>query len=220
MKLLLPTLALAALLLPLAARADDDAAAAAAAPPIVLVMPERGQVEVSLLHELDRAYARATAYLATFPRPAPDALPPAPDAFWAPTPDGPAPSPDAFLPLLVGRPLPPPFSRRYEIAAALAWALDRAGEEWVFIDDGAPPVEWRKALIHTLLVEQKVTPDGTGHWTDDPDDFRATIAALQALTRASGTSPDLPPSWLQESKTRFHSLENGLKPSSILWKNR
>lgn len=198
MKRLLPTLALAALLLPLAARADDaDAAAPAAAPPIVLVMPERGQVEVSLLHELDRAYARATAYLATFPRPAPDALPPAPDAFWtAPAPDAPAPSPDAFLPLLVGRPLPPPFSRRYEIAAALAWALDRANEEWVFLDDATPPVEWRKALIHTLLVEQKVAPDGTGHWTDAPDDLRATLAALQALALASGASPDLPPSWL------------------------
>ena len=161
---------------------------AAAAEPIVLRFPERGQVAISLSHELDHAFDLTSRWLAD--QPASDTPLPDPAAYW--TNGLPSSIADAWplMGLLGDWPLPPDAPPRYQAAAALALALDHIGEEWVFLREGEPPLDWRKALIHLLVTEQRVSPAGDGYWHDEsPSDLAATVSALQALVLAANVAP-------------------------------
>ena len=178
----------------LAALAQDDAPAPQPPPSeITLLLPERGPVAISLRHELDHAYDIAARWLADQPRPS--APLPSPAAYWTDAPLRTAADASPLLGLLGGWPLPDNAPPRYQAAAALAYALDQIGEEWVFLAPDAPPIDWRKALVRQLLVEQRVTPKGTGYWPPPPADTSpdattlSTLSALQALALASSLPP-------------------------------
>jgi len=75
--------------------------------------------------------------------------------------------------------------------AALAVALDRIGQETVFLADDQP-VQWRQALLHQLVQSQKINARGQGFWVipdaSDPagEAVRSTTYALQSLRIALG----------------------------------
>ena len=93
-------------------------------------------------------------------------------------------NPDALLPLLA--PAAAAVPDPYFSFAALACALDRAGEATVFLPDGRP-VAWREALLHQLVQRQKIDAHGGGYWDATGNDAgRDTAYALQALARALG----------------------------------
>ena len=153
------------------------------AQPSPLILPERGQVAVSLSHELEHALDLAQTWLNAQP-PSGDRLPDL-AAYW--TNGLPSTIAEAWplMGLLGDWALPPDAPPRYQAAAALALALDHIGEEWVFLREGEPPLDWRKALIHLLVTEQRVSPAGGGYWHDaSPSDRLSSLAALQALSIA------------------------------------
>lgn len=153
--------------------------ASSAPPPQIRPAPAAGPVAVSIRNEAFAAKHRAERWLKSQPPPAdlPD-----PPGFEETTP---------FLPLLSG----PPSGANgdpYASFAALAAALDRAGEETVFLDDGRP-IAWREALLHQLVQRQRIDAQGGGFWsrTDGEDEdadetVRSTAYALQALSIALG----------------------------------
>ena len=151
-------------------------AAPRADPPQIQPAPVAGPVDLSIRNEAFAARARAEQWMKI--RDAPADLP----------------EPDAsaeiagLLPLLAGPPADAD-SCLYSSYAALAAALDRAGEETVFLADGRP-VAWREALLHQLVQRQRIDARGGGFWADpaadDPAAARATAYALQALAIALG----------------------------------
>ncbi|MGD9782197.1 MAG: GDSL-type esterase/lipase family protein [Kiritimatiellia bacterium] len=153
--------------------------APAAAPPQIQPAPIDGPVDASIRNEARAAIARAERWLETHPPPADLPEPPALEE-TAP-----------FLPLLAG---PPSGANGYPYAtfAALAAALDRAGEETVFPGDGRP-VAWRKALLRQLVQRQRIDAQGGGFWSrpdgedeDASESARSTAYALRALAIALG----------------------------------
>ena len=94
------------------------------------------------------------------------------------------------MPLLDGAP-PPADTPLFRACDELAASLDRAGQAFVFLPDGRP-VAWREALLHRLVLAQKIDARGDGYWRDpqaadpDADAARATAHALRALRRALG----------------------------------
>ena len=146
------------------------------AAPQIQPAPVAGPVDLSIRNEAFAARARAEQWMKN--RDAPADLP----------------EPDAsaeiagLLPLLAGPPADAD-SCLYSSYAALAAALDRAGEETVFLADGRP-VAWREALLHQLVQRQRIDARGGGFWADpaadDPAAARATAYALQALAIALG----------------------------------
>ncbi len=155
-----------------------DALAPAAAPPQIQPAPAAGPVDLSIRNEALAALARAERWLGTHP--APDDLP-APD---------PAADVAEWLPLLDGAP-PPAGTPLFRACDELAASLGRAGQTVVFLPDGRP-VAWREALLHRLVLAQKIDARGDGYWRDpqaadpDADAARATAHALRALRRALG----------------------------------
>ena len=75
-------------------------------------------------------------------------------------------------------------------ADALAAALDRTAPQWIYLPDGTP-VEWRKELLHALLVRQRIDPKTSGGFWSDPSDpaptatLRATLLALRAISSST-----------------------------------
>ena len=174
--------------------AQEDAPAPSPPPSeITLILPERGPVAISLRHELEHAYDLAARWLATQPRPSQPL--PSPADYWSDTPLRTAADAWSLMGILGGWPLPDDVPPRYQAAAALAYALDQIGEEWIFLDPDAPPIDWRKALVRQLLIEQRVTPQGTGYWHPPPGSATpdaptlATLSALQALALSSSLPP-------------------------------
>ena len=140
--------------------------------PRIQPAPVAGPVDLSIRNEALAAKARAELWRKSRPALA-DLRDPC--AFGATA---------ALLPLLSGAAgsVPDPFFS----CAALACALDRAGEATVFLPDGRP-VAWREALLHQLVQRQQIDARGGGHWDAtgndaDPD----TAYALQALAHALG----------------------------------
>ena len=151
-------------------------AAPVAAPPQIQPAPVAGPVDLSIRNEAFAARARAEQWMKT--RAATADLP---------EPDGPG-DLAGWLPLLAGSPAEadPGLFSSY---AALAAALDRAGQETVFLADGRP-IAWREALLHQLVQRQRIDSRGGGFWADpnadDPSAVRATAYALRALDIALG----------------------------------
>jgi len=149
--------------------------------------PAAGPVDLSIRNEALAAQNRATRWLGT-QTPA-DSLPdPAKEL------EGKLlRSPDDLihlLPLLEGE-APPDGRPPFYAMAALALALDRIGQETVFMTDDRP-IQWRNALLHQLVQSQKINARGQGFWVApdalDPsrDAVRSTTDALQALKAALG----------------------------------
>ena len=151
-------------------------AAPVAAPPQIQPAPVAGPVDLSIRNEAFAARARAEQWMKN--RDAPADLP---------EPDAPV-EIAGLLPLLAGPPADA-GSGLYSSYAALAAALDRAGEETVFLADGRP-VAWREALLHQLVQRQRIDSRGGGFWSaphaDEPAAVRATACALRALAIALG----------------------------------
>ena len=146
--------------------------APAPAAPQIQPAPAAGPVNLSIRNEALAAKARADLWRKT--RPALAELRD-PCAYGDPA---------ALLPLLADNTAAGPdlfFS-----FAALACALDRAGETTVFLPDGRP-VAWREALLHQLVQRQKIDARGGGFWdATGTDADRDTAYALQALALALG----------------------------------
>jgi hypothetical protein len=154
--------------------------------PQIQAAPIPGPVAISIRNEAQAARQRAERWLAD--RTLPDNLPD-PQTAWA---ERELRSPEDvadWLPLLDG-----PLTGDddvYERCAALAVALARIGHERVFL---APdrPVIWREALLHQLVIHQRMDAQGGGYWNptaadpNTPAAIRATWCALQALTTAIG----------------------------------
>ena len=142
----------------------------ASAPPAIQPAPVAGPVDVSIRHEAEAARQRAERWLrGREPLEAAPAPEPAADAA-------------SLLPLLAGD----DEDARFADVASLAETLVRAGEETVFLPDGRP-VAWREALLHQLVLRQRIDPQGGGFWSDaGGDDRRATAFALRALAAALG----------------------------------
>lgn len=163
-----------------------EALEAALPKPQIQAAPIPGPVAISIRNEAQAARQRAERWLAD--RTLPDDLPD-PQAAWA---ERELRSPEDvadWLPLLDG-----PLTGDddvYERCAALAVALARIGHERVFL---APdrPVIWREALLHQLVIHQRMDAQGGGYWNptaadpNTPAATRATWCALQALTTAIG----------------------------------
>ncbi len=154
-----------------------------AADPPPIVAPESGPPVVSLLHELEHALDLADRWLKALPPDLRSSPPP-----LAPPLDIPA---NALLSLLYS-PIPPPAPDGHPLtfpqaADALAAALDRNAPQWIYLPSGIP-VEWRKELLHTLLVTQRIDPKTSGGYWPDPADssppatLRATLLALRAIS--------------------------------------
>ena len=147
-----------------------------AAPPQIQPAPVAGPVDLSIRNEAFAARARAEPWMKN--RTAPADLP---------EPDVPV-DLSGLLPLLAESPADadPGLFSSY---AALAAALDRAGEETVFLADGRP-IAWREALLHQLVQRQRIDSRGGGFWADPHADesaaARSTAYALRALAIALG----------------------------------
>ncbi|HAL92789.1 MAG TPA: hypothetical protein DCM68_07180 [Verrucomicrobia bacterium] len=148
-------------------------------PPQIHPAPAAGPVAVSIRNEALAARNRAEEWLKTHPPP--DGLP-EPPALEETAP---------FLSLLSSS---PSATNGYPYATftAMADALDRAGEETVFLDDGRP-IAWREALLHQLVQRQRIDAQGGGFWSrpdgedeDTAETVRSTAYALQALSIALG----------------------------------
>ena len=83
------------------------------------------------------------------------------------------------------------MERRFRAGAAWAASRGRAGQAVGCGPDGRP-VAWREALLHRLVLAQKIDARGDGYWRDpqaadpDADAACATAHALRALRRALG----------------------------------
>ena len=75
--------------------------------------------------------------------------------------------------------------------AALAAALDRLSEELIFLTD-TDPIHWREALLHQIVQQQRIDPQGGGFWQDDGSTLDATRHALDALRITLGIQPPTP----------------------------
>lgn len=145
-------------------------------PPQIHPAPVAGPVDLSIRNEALAARSRAELWIETQP----------PFAGFHP----PSAAPDAasLLPLLSGN-LENAGDNLFSSFASLALALDRNGEETVFLPDGRP-VAWREALLHQLVQRQRIDPRGGGYWTDpraaDPaaDAPLSTACALEAIATA------------------------------------
>ncbi len=95
-----------------------------------------------------------------------------------------------LLPLLEGG-APAESENPFFAMATLAVALDRIGQDTVFLADDRP-VQWRQALLHQLVQSQKINARGQGFWAipdaSDPtgNPVLSTTYALQALRIALG----------------------------------
>lgn len=153
--------------------------AAATPPPQIQAAPVAGPVDLSIRNEAFAARDRAEQWLKTQRRPA-DL--PEPDA---------AAEIAGLLPLLAGEPTTGTDENLFYSYASLAAALDRAGQETVFLA-ADQPVAWREALLHRLVQCQQIDSQGGGFWTNpggadpDADPVVSTAYALQALASALG----------------------------------
>ena len=153
-------------------------AALVAPTPGIQPAPVAGPVAASIRNEARAAIARAERWLEAHPPPADLPEPPALE------------DPAPFLALLAAS---PSGADGHPCAAyaALAAALDRQGEETVFLPDGRP-VAWREALLHQLVQRQRIDPQGGGFWQDPAAAdsaaaaARATAYALRALATTLG----------------------------------
>ena len=161
----------------LIARAVRDALDSPPAPQIQPA-PAAGPVDLSIRHEAQAAERRAAQWLKNQPPPA--------DLQDPRGVEDPAP----LLPLLAGLPAGPGADPYFSFAQ-LAFALDRAGQETVFLADGRP-VSWRNALLHELVQRQRLDARGGGFWVGSAASnptaraVRDTTYALQALAIAAG----------------------------------
>ena len=158
--------------------------AAAPGAAVEIVAPESGPPVVSLLHELEHALDLADRWLKALPPDLRTAALPLPPPLDIP-PETLYPLFDAFTTLPTapdGTPLTFP-----QAADALAAALDQTASQWIYLPDGTP-VEWRKELLHAILVRQRIDPKTSGgHWTDPADPsppatLRATLLSLRAIS--------------------------------------
>jgi lysophospholipase L1-like esterase len=163
----------------LIARAVLAALDAAIAPDIPLqAAPAPGPPTLSIHHEAAAARHRAEQWLQS--RPPPEDLPET----------TPAADPAPLLPLLDGE-TPEGADDLFLAFASLAAALDRQGQETVFIADGRP-VAWRETLLHQLVRRQRIDAAGGGYWGPagsdslSPEALRATTHALRAIAIAGG----------------------------------
>ena len=162
----------------LIARAVLAAVDAAAPAPHIQPAPVAGPVDISIRNEAFAARSRAEQWMKN--RPAPTHLLRPPTGNKA----------DDLLPLLAGQPAET-GENLFFLYAALAAVLERAGQETVFLADGAP-VAWREALLHQLVQRQRIDSQGGGFWSDpaapDParDAGQSTAYALRALALALG----------------------------------
>ena len=150
------------------------------AAPAIAPAPVAGPVDLSIRNEALAAKARAETWLAK--QPPPPLLQ-----------DGGTLDAETerqlvamILPFLAGH--EPTSSNAYLSYALLARALDRAGEETVFMENGQP-VRWREALLHQLVQRQRIDARGGGYWADPKssvDPVESTIHALRALNLALG----------------------------------
>lgn len=166
----------------LIARAVLDALTNALAPSgAIQSVPRTGSPSLSIRNEALAARHRAQRWLQS--RPAPEGMAPvelSPDEV------------EPLLPLLDGL-LPESILDPGRAFAELATALDRIGQETVFL---APdrPVAWREALAHQLVQRQRIDSAGGGFWlpttpTPTPDAIaKSTAFALHALSIALGES--------------------------------
>ena len=152
--------------------------AATAPPPRIQPAPVAGPVDLSIRNEAFAARQRAERWMDS--RPTPNDLRDLADA-----------RPVAeLLPLLAGNSEVVRENPFYSFAS-LAAALDRAGEETVFLADGRP-VAWREALLHQLVQRQRIDARGGGFWNDpraedsQADAVRSTAYALRAIAIALG----------------------------------
>lgn len=161
--------------------------APAGPPPQIRPAPTAGPVDISIRNEARAAKNRAARWLESQPPPAdlPD-----PRAQWK---DRALRAPEdvaAWLPLLSPDSAGSSADLYFDYAA-LAFALDRIGQETVFLSDGRP-VAWREALLHQLVRRQRIDATGGGFWSDpaaaDPaaDAIRSTTLAVQALATVLG----------------------------------
>ena len=159
----------------LIARAVLAALDASSAPPLqIQPAPVSGPVDISVRNEAYAAKGRAEKWMKNQSKPV-DLRDPRANTDAA-----------DLLPLLSGRSVRTNESLTFSYAA-LASALDRAGQETVFLDDGRP-VAWREALLHRLVQCQRIDATGGGFWTDpiSNDSVRSTAYALQAMAIVLG----------------------------------
>jgi lysophospholipase L1-like esterase len=156
-------------------------------PPQIQSAPAAGPVDISIRNEAFAAKSRAERWMNSHP--APTDLREASAFFKGRDLRSPVDVAD-LLTLLSGQPSKSGGDTFYSYVA-LAFALDRIGQETVFLADGQP-VAWREALLHELVLRQKVDAAGGGSWIDpaaaDPaaDAACSTAYALRAMAIALG----------------------------------
>jgi len=150
--------------------------------------PAAGPVDISIRNEALTAQQRAQQWLRTQPAPT-ECLIPA--DFWNHRPLQTQEDAREFFPLLDGG-APPRGVDPFYAMAALAIALNRIGQETIFMTT-TRPIPWRTALLRQLVQQQKIHPQGGGYWTafDSPEnplanDTCCTTYALQAIRIALG----------------------------------
>ena len=162
----------------LIARTVFAALDAPAAAPRIQPAPVAGPVDLSIRNEAFAARQRAERWMDS--RPPPRDLPDLPETQRA----------AELLPLLAGN-MDVARENLFFSFASLASALDRSGEETVFLADGRP-VAWREALLHQLVQCQRNDARGGGFWNDpkaedsQDDAVRSTAYALRAIAIALG----------------------------------
>ena len=153
--------------------------------PQIQSAPVAGPVDISIRNEAYAAKDRANRWLrqqsTPTQLPSPIALF---DSFELRSPEDVA----ELLPLLSAP--PSPFeSNPFFHFAALAYALDRIGQETVFLPNGSP-VLWRGALLHQVVSCQRMDARGGGFWSpaqavhSPADAVSSTLYALQAISYA------------------------------------
>jgi acyl-CoA thioesterase I len=155
--------------------------------PPIQSAPASGPVDISIRNEAFAAKSRAERWMEA--QPPPTNLPPPASFFEGRDLSSPDDVAD-LLPLLSGQPSKSGADLFYSYAA-LAFALDRVGQEIVFLSE-SQPVAWREALLHELVLRQKIDAGGGGYWPppdatgDVSGSIRATAYALQAMAIALG----------------------------------
>jgi lysophospholipase L1-like esterase len=158
-----------------------------APPPQIQPAPVAGPVDISIRNEARAALARADRWLAS--RPPSETLE---DPCAAATARHPS-QPDSLgdlLPLLDEQ-APLPDTDPFFSFAVLACALDRRGQETVFLASGRP-VPWRPTLLHRIVQRQRIDAQGNGFWCRSgslesaADAPRSTYYARQALVTTLG----------------------------------